>query len=432
MNAMTDKPAILGGKPLHPDPFPAYITIGDEEKKAVMEVMDTGVLSHFYGSDSPQFFGGPKVRALEDAWCERFGSAHAVAVNSATSALMTAVGALGIGAGDEVIVSPYTMSASASCVLVYNAIPVFADIDPSTFCLDPQSIRERITPRTKAIIVVHLFGHPADMDAIMAIAKEHNLAVIEDAAQSPGALYKNRETGTIGDIGVFSLNCHKVIQTGEGGILTTNNKDLALRAQLIRNHAEAVVEPMGVENIVNMLGWNYRMTEIDAAIGIEQLKKLDLLTETRLQLTNRLTDGLKELPGIIPPYVHPDARHVYYVYAVKIDSSQCNLPRDLLVKALALEGIPFWEGYTEPLYLQPLYQKRILYGDKGCPFTCACYDGDVSYKRGICPVVERLYDEELFLTEICRPPLTTEDIDLFVTAFKRILVHSDEIQASVT
>jgi perosamine synthetase len=426
---LSDKPAILGGDPLHPDPLSPYITIGEEEKQAVMEVMDTGVLSHFYGSVSPQFWGGPKVREFEQAWCKRFGVAHSVAVNSATSALMTAVGAIGVGPGDEVIVSPYTMSSSASCVLVYNAIPVFADVDPDTFCLDPESIRACITPRTKAIVIVHIFGHPADMDAIMDIAKEYNLKVIEDAAQSPGALYKGRETGTIGDIGVFSLNCHKVIQTGEGGVFTTNNEELALRAQLIRNHAEAVVGPMGIENIVNMLGWNYRMTEIDAAIGIEQLKKLDSLTDARIHLTNRLTDQLSKLQGIIPPLVRPEARHVYYVYAVKVDSRQCGISRDLLVKALSMEGIPFWAGYTEPLYLQPMYQKRIVYGKNGCPFTCSHYEGNVSYERGICPVVECLYDTELLLTEVCRPPLTDQDLDLFVTAFKRILAHADEIGA---
>ncbi|MDQ5847021.1 MAG: DegT/DnrJ/EryC1/StrS family aminotransferase, partial [Acidobacteriota bacterium] len=239
------KLALHGGSPVRDRPFPPYITIGKEEKRAVAEVLDSGVLSKFLGTWSPDFYGGPRVQKFEQEWAEYFGVKHAVSVNSATSALIAAVGAAGIEPGDEVIVSPYTMSASASCVLVYNAIPVFADIDPEIFCITPEAIRQRITPQTKAILAVDILGHPANMDGIMELAAEYGLTVIEDAAQAPGSLDNGRFAGTMAHLGVFSLNYHKTIHTGEGGLIVTNDDNLAERLQLIRNHAEVVVANKG-------------------------------------------------------------------------------------------------------------------------------------------------------------------------------------------
>lgn len=269
------KLAIYGGEPVRTQPFPVYHSMGAEEKQAVMDVLDGKVLSAFLGTWSDNFYGGPRVRELEEAWAEYFNVKHAVSVNSATSGLYAAVGAAGINPGDEVIVAPYTMIASATAALVYGGIPVFADIDPDIFCITPDSIRDRITPYTRAIIVVDLFGHPADMDEIMVIARENNLVVIEDAAQAPGAKYHGRNAGTLADIGVFSLNYHKTIHSGEGGIVVTENDEIAERVRLIRNHAEVVVGNKGTQNLVNMVGFNFRMTEIEAAIANEQLKKLE-------------------------------------------------------------------------------------------------------------------------------------------------------------
>lgn len=393
-----------------------------------MEVLDSGVLSEFLGEHHPNFYGGPKVRKLEEDWAKIFGVNNAVAMNSATSALFAAVGAVGVGPGDEVIVSPYTMTASASCILGYNAIPVFADIDEDIFCITGDSVRQVITPHTKAIIVVHIFGHPADMDGIMDVAREHHLAVIEDAAQAPSSTYKGRFAGTIGDIGVFSLNYHKHIHTGEGGVAVTNKAELAQRLQLIRNHAEVVVEGMGVTNLVNMLGWNYRMTEIEAAIGVEQLKKLPLLVEQRVEAANYLTERLADLPGIILPVVRSGCTNVYYVYAMKCDESRLGLPRDLLVDALRAEGIPIAKGYVRPIYSEPLYQQRIVYGTQGCPFTCSHYKGSVDYSKGICPVTERMYERELMLTTVCHAQTTRGDIDDVACAFEKVLENKDELQ----
>jgi len=273
-------PALHGGDPVRATPFPGPPALGEAERRAVDEVMRSGVLSQYIGAWHEDFHGGPRVRALETAWAERFGVRHALSMNSATSALYAATAAAGVGPGDEVIVSPYTMTASAVCALVHGAVPVFADIDPDTFCLDPESVRARITPRTKAIVAVDLFGLPADFDALMAIAREHGLVVIEDAAQAPGASRHGRPAGTLGHIGVFSLNYHKTIHCGEGGVAVTDDDRLAQRLALARNHGEAAVQGMGTGDY-DVLGYNYRMGEIEAAIALVQLGRLEALTAPR-------------------------------------------------------------------------------------------------------------------------------------------------------
>jgi dTDP-4-amino-4,6-dideoxygalactose transaminase len=421
--------AIHGGPPVRKTPYPVYVAIGEEEKHAVLEVLDTKVLSQFLGSWSPHFYGGPRVRALERAWADYFGTRHAISVNSATSGLFAAVGAAGVGPGDEVIVSPYTMTASATAALVYGAIPVFADIDPETFCISPASIRERITPRTRAIIPVDIFGHPAEFGEIMALAGEHGLTVIEDAAQAPGARLQGRYAGTLGHMGVFSLNYHKTIHCGEGGVIVTDDDDLAERLQLIRNHAEVVVEAKGVTNLVNMVGFNYRMTEVEAAIAAEQLKKLERLLQARIEAADYLTERLTPLPGITTPVVRPGVRHGYYFYVIRYDAAEAGIPRDRFARALQAEGVPISPGYIRPLYLEPLYQHRIAFGRDGFPFTYEGYTGHVSYELGICPVTERMSFEELLYTNICHANITRADLDDFVTAVEKVLAHADELRA---
>lgn len=424
------KLAINGGRPVRREAFPPYVTIGEEEKHAVAEVLESTVLSKFLGTWSPDFYGGPRVQKLEREWAEYFGAKHAVTMNSATSGLYAAAGAAGIGPGDEVIVSPYTMSASAACALVYNAIPVFADIDPETFCITPQTIRRRLSPRTKAIAAVDIFGHPADMDGIMDLAREHNLVVIEDAAQAPGALYHGRYAGTLAHMGVFSLNYHKTIHTGEGGIVVTDDDDLAERLQLIRNHAEVIVKNKGTRNIVNMLGFNYRMTEIEAAIGSEQLKKLADLVVPRVEAASYLTERLSKLPGINPPVVREGVRHCYYVYAIRYDENETGVPRSAFAGALKAEGLPVTEGYVEPIYLEPVYQQRMLYGTKGCPFTCHHNGGEVSYEKGICPITERMYDKEMILANVCHAGISRRDLDDVVDAFQKVTENITELAST--
>ena len=287
--------AIHGGSPVRSRPFPPQATIDDDERRAVLEVLESGVLSQFLGEWSEDFMGGPRVRACEEAFAQRLGAEHAVAVNSATTGLHVALAAAGIGPGDEVIVSPYTMSASAAVIVLQNAIPVFADIEDETFGLDPASVEERVTEHTRALMVTHLFGHPARVDGLLEIARRYNLVIVEDAAQSIGATWNGRETGAIGTAGVLSLNYHKIVHSGEGGIVLTDDPQIATRARLSRNHGEVVVEETDLPDIVNTVGSNFRMTEIDAAIAITQLGKLDRLLAGRREIAGYLAARLAEL-----------------------------------------------------------------------------------------------------------------------------------------
>lgn len=215
-HASIEKLALLGGPKTIQTEFKRYNPIGEEEVRAAKEVIESGVLSQYLGVWHEDFYGGPKVKEFERQCAEYFGVKHAVTVNSWTSGLVAAVGAIGVEPGDEVIVTPWTMSASATAILHWNAIPVFADIDPETFNLDPKSVEANITPYTKAIMAVDIFGQSADMDALMAIAAKHGLKVISDTAQAPGALYKGKYAGTLAHVGGYSLNYHKHIHTGEG------------------------------------------------------------------------------------------------------------------------------------------------------------------------------------------------------------------------
>ncbi len=423
--------AIFGGKPIRNAEIPPHITTGDEEIEAAVEVIKNGRLSLFEGSFKPDppfsFNGGPHVQQLEREWEKYYDVKHAISVNSATSGLYAAVGAAGAGPGDEIIVSPYTMTASATCAIIYNAVPVFADIRDDIFCLDAHAVEEAITPRTRAIVIIHLFGHPADMDPIMEIAEKYNLIVIEDCAQAHGARYKGKRIGTIGDIGVFSLNCNKTIQTGEGGIITTNDDELADRIRLIRNHGEAVVGPMGLPDIANTFGWNYRMTEIEAAIGSVQLKKLQKFNKTRTDLADYVTKGISDIDFLIPPVVYDNCDHVYYVYPLRYIEEAAGVPRNVFASALNAEGIPFYEGYVKPLYMLPMYQQRTAYRG-GCPFICSNYKGNVSYEKGLCPTAERLHFKEIMTTEMCRYPLTREDMDDIIDAMHKVADNMDELK----
>lgn len=429
--------ALFGGPRVRNTLFPAYKTIGPEEEGAVRQVVEEGILSRFLGCWHEEFYGGKKVRSLEEEWAAYYGVKHAMAVNSATSGLQCALGAAGVGPGDEVIVSPYTMSASASSTLVFNAVPVFADIEPDYFCLDPDSVESRITERTKAIVVVDIFGQPYDADRINAIARKHNLLVIEDAAQAPGATYNGKLAGTLGDIGVFSLNYHKHIHSGEGGVVVTNDDHLADRVRLIRNHAEVVVEGMGVTELSNMIGFNMRMTELEAAIGSEQLKKLSALLPKRIENVEYLANGLTSIPCLKPAAVRPGCTHVFYKHVLLYDDNVAGISRNRFIEAVKAElmpnemrepeGIQIGCGYVRPIYMEPMFQKQIAYGKNGCPFKCPWYKGAPNYSKGICPTCETLHERTLITHEYMLNAMTKKDMDDVIEAFRKVWTHREEL-----
>jgi dTDP-4-amino-4,6-dideoxygalactose transaminase len=344
-------------------------------------------------------------------------------MNSATSGLSAAMGAIGLSPGDEVIVPPYTMSATAMAPLLYGGIPVFADIDPDTFCLDPDAVRQAITPRTRAIIAVNLFGHPAPLVPLRALAEAHGLYLVEDNAQAPLAMDAGHYTGTRGHIGVFSLNYHKHIQAGEGGVCVTNDENLARRLQLIRNHGENAVEALEITDLTNLVGCNYRMTEMSAAVALEQLGKIEPHVHRRIDLAQQLSAGVADLPGLRPPLVRPGARHVYYVWAMRFEAAVVGVSRRLFSQALAAEGLPHFTGYVQPLYLLPLFQRRTAIGAHGYPFHLS----QVHYGRGLCPVAERMYEEELLGYETCAYAVDAETAALLVAAIQKVYAHRADL-----
>ncbi len=417
--------AILGGRPIRKEPIPWTSTMGDEELNAVVDVMKSGCLSAFIANSGDKFYGGPKVKEIEEAFCKRFGSKYAISVNSATTALHTAVAACGIGPGDEVLVSPYTMVASASAILMNCAVPIFVDIDPDTYNLDPDEIEKWISPNTKAILTVNIFGLPSNLSRIMEIAKRHNLYVIEDNAQAPGATIDGREAGTIADIGVFSLNYHKVIHSGEGGILLTDNDELARKCQLIRNHGEVALDEKGDMDTV-VLGSNIRMSELHAAVGIEQLKKLDGFLVNRRKLAKRITEGFNSREGLSGVVVPEGFTHSYYVYPFKYDKDVWGISRDSFAKAMTAEGFPIGAGYVKPIYLMNIYKHKRVFNGTTYPFAFM-KNPTQNYVEGLCPVVERMHNEELLTADICRHPFTEKDIDDFFEAIDKIWKERDRI-----
>jgi perosamine synthetase len=422
--------ALFGGAKTINHSLAPYTSFGKEEIEAGKKVLESGVLSAFFGSWTDEFFGGPKVREFETAWSKYFDIPYSISVNSATSGLIAALGAAGISPGDEIIVSPWTMCASATAIVVWNAIPVFADIDANTFNIDPLSIRRNISTKTRAIIVPDIFGYSADMTEIMNIATEHNLIVIEDASQAPGARLGNKFVGTSAHIGVFSLNYHKHIHTGEGGMCVTSDAYLAERMQLIRNHAEAVAGPKGVTNFSNLIGFNFRLGEIEAAIGLEQLKKLPAIAAERHRIGQRLNHGLKNLQGISRPVPTEGNTHVYYIYGMRLLLSELPATRREILNALVAEGVPgLREGYLN-IHLLPMYQKKIAYGNAGFPWEYAGNKSLVKYEKGICPVAEDLQDFSFLGFYSGGYALPDNEIDLIIHAFQKIWARLDDFEAN--
>lgn len=418
---MTEPLALHGGPAAVRRPLQPFSGIGARERDAVVRFFDRGTpLSGFHGSAQPTFFGGPEVRAFEAGWCRRFGVAHAISVNSATSALIAAMGAIGIGPGDEVITSPYTMTATAVAPLFYGGIPVFADIDADYFCLDVESVERAITPRTRAILAVNIFGHPAELKKLRALADARGLYLVEDNAQAVLAEEAGRLAGTIGHIGIYSLNIHKHIQTGEGGVCVTDDSALAKRIQLIRNHGENVIDWLEVDDLTNIVGFNFRMPELTAAIGLAQLAQIDELVERAESIAKRLSEGTSNLGGFTVPSVREGCRHNYFMWSAKIDPAQLGASRNAFSRALTAEGLPNAQGYVEPIYRIPMFQRRIAIGRDGFPFNLS----DRTYPEGLCPVAEAMRDTNLLQFQPVSWDADDDQVEMMIEAIRKVHRHA--------
>ena len=377
--------------------------IGEEEINAVTEVLKSGILSDFLGTDGKKFYGGERVLALEEYSKEYFNVDHAIAVNSWTSGLICAVGSLDIEPGDEIITSPWTMCATATSILHWNAVPVFADIDPNSFCLSAESIKKCLSDRTKAILAVDIFGQSCDYESIKKVIPE-NIKIISDTAQSPGSFRNQKYSGTLSDIGGFSFNYHKHIHTGEGGLIVTSDEGLAERCRLIRNHAEAVVANRPDASLSNMIGFNFRMGEIEAAIAACQLKKLKTIVAKRQIVADQITNILFSVEGISTPFVTPGNTHSYYMYPLILEN---NINRSKLAAELRNNGIQgVAEGYTN-IHRLPLFLKKQAYGNSSVPW---CFNQkEFNYGLETCPIAEKYHDESVITIALNHYDMDIED-----------------------
>ena len=434
---MSETLAIRGGTPVVPkDLHRHWPVITEADKAAVLAVLDTGIVSGPYA---------PQVKALEEEWARYCDVRYALTTNSGTAALHTAVAAGRIGTGDQVITTAFTFLATALAVLQNNAVPVFVDIDPRTYNIDPARIAERITLRTKAIIPVHIHGVPADMDPIRAIAKQHGLLVIEDAAQAHGSTYKGKKVGGIGDMGIFSFQASKNLPAGEGGIFVTNREDLKDRANMFRMFGEDIREsdktafdparPLDGAREYNSLtmGWMYRTNELTAALCRSQLRRLDhSLANTRGNAAY-LTEHLGKIPGISPPFIPPDCTSSFYQYRIRLNPKAAGSDlspgafRRQVLAALKAEGVEVSLWQTVPVPGQTLFQDRTGYG-MSCPWKCPLGE-EVKYDLAEYPETLKLLEDSMVVGSHSHPlfpqPLTL--MQAYIEAFQRVFANLDQV-----
>jgi perosamine synthetase len=436
---MTDKLAIRGGTPAVPrELHHRWPVITADDKAAVLSALDSGIVSGPYA---------PQVKALEEEWARYCGVRHALTTNSGTAALHTAVAAGGIGTGDQVITTAFTFLATALAVLQNNAVPVFVDIDPRTYNIDPTKIEERITARTRAIIPVHIHGCPADMDPILAIARKHRLLVIEDAAQAHGSTYKGKKVGGIGDMGIFSFQASKNLPAGEGGMFVTNREELKERANRFRMFGEDVREsdkkafdparPLdGVREYNSlMMGWMYRSNELTAALCRSQLRRLDASLANTRRNAAYLTEHLAKLPGIIVPHIPSGCTSGFYQYRLRLDTKALGLTMPVkefrlkLLAALGAEGVEASLWQTVPVPGQTLFQERTGYG-LGCPWQCPLGE-EVKYDLAEYPETMKLLEDSLVVGSHTFPlfPQPLELMQKYVEAIQRVFANLDQVVA---
>jgi perosamine synthetase len=401
-----EKLAIDGGAPTRKEPFPRRTPYDDADLKEVGEALATQDLFHTANN---------KVVALEREFAAMYGTKHAMACSSGTAAVHMAVAALDCDPGSEIITAPVTDFGTVAGMLFQGLVPVFADWKPGMLTMDVEDVERRITPRTRGIVVVHLFGNPCDMDAVMEMARRRGLPVIEDCSQAYCTTYKGRLVGTIGDIGTFSMQMSKHLPTGEGGLTITNSDDHAMRMSLFRDKGWENRGKWGPRSY-SFLGLNYRMNELTAAVARAQLRKVEQVVCRLNALGTRLTDLLAGVRGVEAAPVTPGGMHSYWLYPFRVTSFDAQR----FVAALNAEGIPAGWGYTvDPIYLctDALRSKR-TFGNASYPFNSAYYDGDIEYAPGLCPVAESQL-RQIGVLRFCEN-WTEQDIADVASAFRKV------------
>lgn len=378
-----DQLALTGGTPIRRTPFPSWPKTAENDEQTWMRVLRGG-----------RWNRGPYAQRFEETWAQMLGAKHCLALANGTSALFTALNALGVGPGDEVIVPPYTFVATINAVLLQHAIPVFVDSDLDTFQIDARKIEAAITPRTRCIVPVHIGGSAADLDTVLDAAHKHKIPVIEDACQAHLAEWRGRKVSTVGDLGCFSFQASKNLNCGEGGALLSSNDDLMAFARSFQNQGRS--SRSGSEYIEN--GCNLRMTDFQAALLLEQLTRLEAQSRVREQNARYLTSLLKEIPGIIPARMYDGCtRNAYHLYMFRYDSAHfANAPRERFLKALTAEGVPCSSGY-EPLNKEPFLKKTLA----SRAFQRIYGAAELAHyaERSACPVNDRLCTQAVWLTQ---------------------------------
>jgi len=403
--------ALKGGRPVRDKPFPKWPVFDERELEALKKVLESGVWG----------IGGQYVKQLEEKFAAYQHAKYGVAVTSGTTALEISLRACGVGCGSEVITTPYTFMATATAILYVNAIPVFVDIEPDTFNIDPRRIEEAVTEKTKAILPVHIGGRPANMDEIMKIAEKHDLRVVEDACQAWGAEWRGRRTGSFGDFGCFSFQSSKNITSGEGGITVTSDQELYVKAWSLHNCGRL---PQGAWYEHYLPGVNYRMTEFQAALLLFQLERLDEHTRRRMDNASYLNSKLSKIDGLKP--LKNDeriTRHAWHLYIFRYDPEAFGgVSKAGFAEAMKAEGIPVSVGYSKPLYREPYLEYF-----KKCPLSCAYYGDSMDYSKLSLPVAEKAcYEEGLWLPQNVLLG-SKEDMDDIIAAFEKVRENADEL-----
>lgn len=379
---MSERLAIHGGPCAIRDPLPTFLqsagrSFGSAEERLVLEALRSGCLSRN---------GGTMVDRLEEEFAKMLGVEHAIACSSGTAAVHLTIAALDLEPGDEVIVPPITDIGSIVPILWQNAVPVFADVDRQTMVLDPASVRNTIGPRTRAILAVHLAGQPCDVTALLEIAREHGLALIEDCSQAYLATCEGRLVGTMGSMGCFSLQQSKHITCGEGGLVVTSDDAFARRARLFADKAWPRESGSLGSGRFLFLAQNYRMSELQGAVALAQLSKVEDSVSRRRAGAAELTAKLRPLASVQPPQVPAHTKHSYWLYMLQVNESEAGTDARAFGEALKAEGVPAWVQYIiDPLYVSPIFAEGRTYGTSGWPLTEFSRQ---AYRRGLCPNAE--------------------------------------------